>query len=396
MLILLLVFLMIINHYYINQFLKIFSITLIMIIICKFLFNVSIRKAIITPISGQFIVMVSEFIFAATVMIITNINNEQFVENYFTDLLTNLVIAVIAIILTKLKLGHRVFNYLDNHLLSLKKHDLYIFVAVLIISVSLLQAMIYYTVDLVWILVINTILVIIYSWIIIRIVTTKIEYQNISNKYSVSTKSLSEYQAVINRYRIDNHENKNQLRRLKRKINPDNKEALDYIDNILNTRVKLNEQILNKTKVIPECDLRTLIDAKVMSMEEKKIKNTIHVDKQIKTADFIEMNQNLVEDICKIIGVYLDNAIEAVEDLDKREIQLDFYNIDDYMYISVVNNYQGNLDLDKLNDAGYTTKSNGHGYGLALVNEIVENNKILSRETVVDNFIFKQVLKIKM
>ena len=170
----------------------------------------------------------------------------------------------------------------------------------------------------------------------------------------------------------------------------------DYVDNILNTRIKPNEKILNKTKIIPECDLRTLIDAKIMTMEEKQIKNTIHVDKQIKTTDFIEMDNNLVEDICKIVGVYLDNAIEAVENLNKKEVQLDLYNIDGYMHISVVNNYEGHIDLDKLNNVGYTTKSNGHGYGLALANEIVENNKVLSKETHIDQHIFKQVLKIKM
>ena len=390
-LLLLMPFAILINYLYAINYLKIVSITLVLIIFCKFLFNKSWEESIIAPIVSQLLMILNEFIFALVFL-----NNHISFSIYVGTLLTNFIIASMSFILTRIGLARKLYLIFKKITAKIKKYELILFTLLLIVTINLIEVNIYYNVNIRKLIITNVVLMIIYAFIIFKMANTKNKYLVISNRYNNSKKSLSEYQAVINRYRIDNHENKNQLRRLKGKIDPNNEAALNYVDNILNTRIKPNEKILNKTKIIPECDLRTLIDAKIMTMEEKQIKNTIHVDKQIKTTDFIEMDNNLVEDICQIVGVYLDNAIEAVENLNKKEVQLDLYNIDGYMHISVVNNYEGHIDLDKLSDVGYTTKSNGHGYGLALVNEIVENNKVLSKETYIDQHIFKQVLKIKM
>lgn len=49
-----------------------------------------------------------------------------------------------------------------------------------------------------------------------------------------------------------------------------------------------------------------------------------------------------------------------------------------------------------MDNPGYTTKENGHGYGLSLVREIIESNDRLSSEREIKDNIFKQILKIKM
>lgn len=53
--------------------------------------------------------------------------------------------------------------------------------------------------------------------------------------------------------------------------------------------------------------------------------------------------------------------------------------------------------MDKIDNAGYTTKGKGHGYGLALVNKILEENKdILENERMIEKNTFTQCLKIKL
>lgn len=387
---------MILNYYYINQFLKVVSITLIMMIFCKFIFKVSINKAIVVPLISQFIIMISELLFLLLVLFVLDFDMNQMVNNYFGSLVSNLLISFFAIILINFKMGHKLYNLLLKVTSKINKYELIIFPIILVISVNLVETSIYYRVNMFWLIVINTSLIIIYSVIIFKMANARNDYLTIADKYNISKDSLSEYQTVINRYRIDNHENKSQLKRLRNKINKDNKEALEYIDMILDTRIKENERVLNKTKVIPESDLKVLIDSKIMTMEEKKIKNTLHVDNYIKTIDFIEMDNLLMEDICKIVGVYLDNAIEAVENLKKHEIQIDLYQLDSFLCISVVNNCENKVDLERIYDTGYTTKTEGHGYGLALVNEIIESNSKLSKETHYSDGTFRQVLKIKM
>ena len=54
------------------------------------------------------------------------------------------------------------------------------------------------------------------------------------------------------------------------------------------------------------------------------------------------------------------------------------------------------LFFEKMDNPGYTTKENGHGYGLSLAREIIESNDRLSSEREIKDNIFKQILKIKM
>ncbi len=386
----------ILNYMYINQAFKVLTITLIMMVFCKLLYKVDVNKAILAPILSQMILFFGELIYAFIILIIVNPSTQEIIDDFFATFMTNIFIGGISIFLSKIFLFKKLFQFLVKVTKRLKKYELMILMIILILSFNLIFMSIYYKLDIKYLLILNLVLMFIYGTIIIKMANTKNEYLTISEKYNRSKNSLTEYQSVVSRYRIDNHENKSQLKRLRNKIDKENKEAIEYIDMILDTRIKNNEKILNKTKIIPDSDLKVLIDSKIMTMEEKNINNKLHVDKEVKTIDLIEIDQLLMEDICKIAGVYLDNAIEAVETLDKKEIQLDLYKLDDFLCISVVNNYEGEIELDKLYDVGYTTKDNGHGYGLPLVAEIVDNNKNLSKETHVNEEIFRQVLKIKM
>ena len=396
LLILVLMIFMILNYYYTNEFFKILSITLIMTIVCKLIFNINIKEAIITTIVSQFIIMISEFIFAGIVTLMTSVSGEDFVNSYFKNLMSNLVISLNAFMLIQFKFGKKLFHFLNKIIVLIKKYDMAILMLILIISVNFLEARIYYKIDLIWILIINTLLIIIYSFIIVKIVKTKNDYLMVFNKYNVSANSLKEYQDIVNKYRIDNHENENQLRILKNKIEFNNESAVEYINMILKTRIKDNKKILNKANVIPESDLKLLIYSKMMTMDQKNIKCFLRFDKEIKTADLIELGNDLINDICKIIGVYLDNAIEAVEELNEKEIKIELYKDNNDLFISISNNFIGQVDLNKINTPGYTTKSDGHGFGLSLVEKILCKNKKLSNQLHVNENVFKQVLKIQI
>ena len=110
-----------------------------------------------------------------------------------------------------------------------------------------------------------------------------------------------------------------------------------------------------------------------------------------------EMSSNSSSDlICKIIGVFIDNSIEAVKSLEEKNINIELYIKNKNLCIKVSNNYKGNIDISKISDEGYTTKGKGHGYGLSLVNNIVKNNNLFENRTEISKNVFSQILIIKI
>lgn len=388
-------FLIVFNYIYINKYLRIAFITFAFMLFCKFLFKVSSNKAILAPIVSQIVIAFSEFLFALIFLTIIDIDGYKIFNTYVGTLFPNVMIALIAFAITKTGLIKKTYLWLLKITSKTKKYDLLIFIFILIITINLIQVNIYYKVDLRILIVINIGLMITYALIILKLTNVKNDYLIISSKYSTSIKSLRENESVIERYRIDNHENKNQLMTLKGKINKDNNEAIKYIDMILDTRIKENTKILKSVNVIPEGGLRGLIYSKMLLMESEGIKCNLYVDKIIKTLDIIELGDRMLDDICKVLGVYLDNAIEASYDIDDKIILINLYKENDFINVSIMNNFKGEIDFNKINIAKYTTKGKGKGYGLTLVDKILENNNKLSKQTLINNGTFKQVLKIK-
>ena len=112
--------------------------------------------------------------------------------------------------------------------------------------------------------------------------------------------------------------------------------------------------------------------------------------------DFSTIPSKMNYDICRIIGIILDNAIEATIKLNEenKEILISMY-IDEYFIIEISNRFIGEIDINKIFNKGYTTKEKGHGYGLNLLRKIVNENDNIINEVKVTNNIFTQIIKIK-
>ncbi len=246
------------------------------------------------------------------------------------------------------------------------------------------------------ILLINSSLVIVYVIVIIRLSVTREKMKAINSKYEMSLSSLKSFENVMNQYRIDNHENKNQLLTIRNMVKSKDKKTIDYIDKIIDNKIKDNEDINYRTFKIPEGGLRATIYPKLTEMKELHIKYILDVSNGVSALDLININEDTMLNSCKIIGVFLDNAIDAVKNLKKKEIIIEIFMLDDFLCIDIGNNYKGPLDMEKISNAGYTTKGDNHGYGLALVSKIIKNDDHLENEKLLTKNKFTQRLKIKM
>lgn len=152
------------------------------------------------------------------------------------------------------------------------------------------------------------------------------------------------------------HDLKNQLYAIRDAIKNDDAKGLEMIDGICKT-VNSAQEI----KYTTNSAINALINSKKKLMDEKKIK--LNCDINVLNFDFMASL-----DACALLGNLLDNAIEALDKEENKNITLKMIEHGNYLSIQISN------DSSKQNENLETTKKNknAHGYGLKNVKEIVE------------------------
>lgn len=158
-----------------------------------------------------------------------------------------------------------------------------------------------------------------------------------------------------------------------------------HINNNLST---LNPKIINNPAIY------NILASKYYKADELNITINLQI--------FIDLN-NLKIDIykfCRILGILLDNAIEASAKCEEKFIKIDLHDVKtkNYQILTIENTYANkNIDLDKLSQKGYTTKTENtgsHGIGLWQVDKIIKKSHNLFLHTDKDDNYFIQKLKI--
>ena len=368
-------FLIAINYFYINQ---------------------KIKFSIISVTISQLILAFAEFSFVIVCSFIFGNDIYKLLFEPIPYLLLNLYISVVSTIISRRKFISKLFElFYDNKITF--ENIIYPLIIIFTLVIATVES--HMNLPLPLVLITNIIMAIIFISIIITSKTIELKYEKISHKYETSISSLKEYEVMIDKFRVDTHENKNEFLTIRNMLKDKNKkeDVVKYIDKLIDNKIKDNDKIMKKTAKIPEGGLRATIYSKLCLMDKLKIKYNLNISREVRTTDLIKLDEDLVLKICKILGVFLDNAIEAVKGLKKKEISIDVYTLDGKLCIDITNNFKGSLDLDKISNAKYTTKGDGHGYGLTLVNNLLEeepnrleNEKSINRDT------FTQTLKIKM
>lgn len=379
------------------QVIKIILTIEVMLIANHYLYRKNRKNTIISVLDTQIVIIVSELILMIFLSLIFGKEVNSFIDKKYSYFIINLSTAIIASLILLTKIPNKIYNITEKFTEKLKNSNVFIY-ALIILTISITStAASYLNWSVITVLIINTSLILFFIFVSIKFAKAKNEFDEISSKYETSITSLREYEGMIDKYRISNHENKNELLTLRNLISKKNTKALKYIDEIINDKIKDNEKIMYKTSKIPEGGLRATIYAKLCTMDELGIKYSLDIAKDIRTVDLINMKEDIVLNICKILGVFLDNAIEAVKDLKTKHIGIEIYLMDGDLCVDITNKYEGKLDMNKIGNSKYTTKGGKHGYGLSLVNQIIsdypdvfENEKSITKNT------FTQKIKIKM
>lgn len=390
-------FITISNCVFPNEYKLLFNL-IILIFINYLMLNKTLKQAIILVVISQITISISEFSFAIIVSFLYNGDIQELTKLPHIFILLSIYINIVSLILQKLKFTLFLYNLFNPQKNKKENMDSIIYSVIMIIIMVIATIETYMELSFTVVLITNTLMATVYIGIVIASRKLKDNYDEISSKYETSIYSLKEYEVMIDKFRVYTHENKNEFYTIRNMLkNGENRnEVIKYIDTLIDNKIQDNEKIMAKTAKIPSGGLRATIYSKLCLMDKLKIKYKLNISRDVRTTDLIDLDEDLVLNICKILGVFLDNAIEAVKDLKKKQIVVEMYIIDNDLCIDITNNFKGNLDINKISEAKYTTKGDGHGYGLTLVNQIInkeigklENEKSINRDT------FTQTLKIK-
>lgn len=388
----------IISQYFPNP-VKMINVFLILMFACYLLVTKDLKKSIFSVISTQIILWATECSITIFIPLFNIQNLEKLTSSPSMYLLLIAYIITFSFILLKLKVPQKIYNWLINSTSSIKNNETMIYSFMIIATIIILTTESYIKLPTAFILMTNAMIAIIFITIIVTSSKLKDNYNKINSKYQTSISSLKEYEVMINKFGVYTHENKNEFYTIRNMLKDgvDREEVIKYIDAIINNKIQDNEKIMKKTAKIPSGGLRATIYSKLCLMDKLKIKYKLNISRDVSTTDLINLDENLVLKICKILGVFLDNSVDAVKKLKKREISIEIYILNKYLCIDITNNFKGNLDLDKISEAKYTTKGEGHGYGLTLVKQILNDEaKKLENEKSINRDTFTQTLKIKM
>lgn len=89
--------------------------------------------------------------------------------------------------------------------------------------------------------------------------------------------------------------------------------------------------------------------------------------------------------IIRALGILIDNALEESIRINKTHFSVLQVASDRGLEASVVNDINDDFNLAKFAEPGFTTKGRGHGNGLTIINELIQQNKnIIIKKTVIN------------
>lgn len=112
--------------------------------------------------------------------------------------------------------------------------------------------------------------------------------------------------------------------------------------------------------------------------------------------DFERLNMPIYE-FSRILGILLDNAIEAAKDTDNKEVYVMFRDssTNNTQLITIKNSYSNKeIDTKKIFEKGISSKENHTGMGLWEVNQIIKRTNNVKLITTKDDNYFTQSLEI--
>ena len=350
------------------------------------IFQKDISNSVYYALTYELLVFISEIIISLFFVSIFKINMNSYEKFKFLLLIFSVVNCLIVYLLSKIKYISKNVKKLNNIIKKNYKDWIYIVIIMILLSFLIVSNKNNLGSDIDYYINAGMVIFVIFS--LIYVIYNKFQRQAMEEKYNESMEYVLRYEKIINEQGKKNHEYNNQLMVIKGYAN--NPEKLtEYLEEVIGDHRTGQNYTVKQLGFLPDGGVKGLLYHKLSKMEENNIKYYLYVDQNIKDKDIESFDLKTYRDLTKLLGVFLDNAIDAALKSEEKEIEVELKDKDDCLLVIISNTYDKNIDINKVGKSGFTTKGAGHGFGLSIVKDIARTNSEIetfsSKET--DKFI---------
>ena len=247
----------------------------------------------------------------------------------------------------------------------------------------------FYAIIFVSVIVLLSLVILLLSAFALREMKYKRKLQEIEAYYEYTLR----IESINNEMRKFRHDYVNILTTLSDYIREDDMPGLrKYFDEHIvpmKDKLKTRSIKMNGIEKLKVREIKGLITTKIIQAQEKRIPISIEVPDEI---DRIDMN---TVELSRIIGIIVDNAIEASENLEEPLINIAFINNDESVTFIVMNKCSDDIPkIHELFEQGFSTKGDNRGLGLSTLKELTDSNENVLLDTVIENGYFVQKVEI--
>lgn len=368
---------------------------IINIIFFKYVFSISYKKSIFLTIIYMIVLLIPDLIEIFFITKVLNLSMDFCFNSLSGTLISNTAVCLMFLGITFLMKNH--LRYLINAEIDNNKK------IIILSSLTLISILIFFyqlgqqyreNKNIIIFLIIILFLISMLGSLIRQIIINN----KIKNDYDNLLEFMTTYEEEIENQRTLRHETKNEFLAIRAKICDKEKESeiINYIDEILGDTYSVKSEKYAKFGYLPANGIKGLCYFKVQKAEELGINVSINISKKIKKSTVFDLDLKQQREFAKILGVFIDNAIEASAESKDKELGIEAYsNLENEFRMIISNTYNNAIDEEKIGKENFTTKGKNRGHGLLLVNEIVKNNTIFETKRNIKNDIYSQTIIVK-
>ena len=324
---------------------------IIEIFIYKKIFKLTISSSVI--VCGFVMVLVSISDGLLSLIEVCLITYEQARTVWYIILINNILVSLIALSLSYLKIFRSAFEFINKKINTRQKIMSMIFAVLMVAIVAILHINIsgIFKLNLYYSVTVGS--VIIFFLLYYFYMDERNNYEKLHEEYSTVFDYVQNFENWIDDEQMYRHELKNNLSIIRGMTKE--KKVIKKVDDMLGAAIIVDDEYIEQLKNIPKGGLKGLLYYKIAIASNNKVNMITEVSPKV-TERIEDLSESKLRQICILLGIYLDNAIESSRESEKKIVTLEVYLSKNRLNFVISNTYENDIPLEEIKKKGYSTK----------------------------------------